>query len=158
MRYSLEDSIRIDRPAAEVFAIVSDVTRTGEWSPQCYACEWAGPDRSVGATFVGHNRTPERTWTTTSRVVANEADVEFGWAVTSSDVRWGYRLAALDDGATLLTEHTEFGATAESVFVERFGDDAEHQARVRLTAAAEGIPVTLRRIREIAESAPVPSA
>lgn len=153
MRYTLEDSITVDRPASEIFAIVSDVTRTGEWSVQCHACEWDGPDHSVGATFTGHDRTPVREWTTTSKVVVDEPGVEFGWAIVPSDVRWGYRLARLDDGSTRLTEYTAFGETSEKVFVERFGDDADNQLRIRLAAAAEGIPVTLQRIKQLAESA-----
>src|SRR5215213_9637584 len=41
-----------------VWSAVSDVTRMGEWSPECHTCAWAedatGP--AVGARFVGHNR------------------------------------------------------------------------------------------------------
>lgn len=153
MRYTLEDSITIDRPAADVFAIVTDITRTGEWSPQCYACEWDGPDHSVGATFTGHNRTPQREWTTTSRVVVDEPGLEFGWTIVASDVRWGYRLSSVDDTTTELTEYTAFDAAGEAVFAQRFGDDAAAQIVIRLTAAVDGIPRTLARIKEIAESA-----
>ena len=152
MRYTLQDSITIARSAASVYAVISDITRTGEWSVQTHLCEWDGPERGVGATFAGHNRTPDREWTTVSRVVVDEPGVEFGWAIVASDVRWGYRLEAVDYTSSILTEYTAFGETAETVFVERFGADAVHQTTIRLTAAATGIPVTLARIKEIVES------
>ena len=41
----------IQAPIAEVFATITDVTRMGEWSPECVDCRWSdGADRAaVGA-------------------------------------------------------------------------------------------------------------
>ena len=70
-----------------VYDVVSDVTRTGEWSPICEACWWEsgdepGPDGPrEGAWFVGRNKTPARTWETRSLVVAAERGREFAWLV-----------------------------------------------------------------------------
>lgn len=36
MTYELSDSIHIDASPAEIYDLISDVTRTGEWSQQCY--------------------------------------------------------------------------------------------------------------------------
>ena len=51
-------SITIDRPASEVFAAISDITRTGEWSPECTAGRWVGEATgpAVGAKFEGDNK------------------------------------------------------------------------------------------------------
>ena len=47
----------IDAPIGDVFAAVTDVTRMGEWSPECVGCRWidgaGGP--AVGARFEGDN-------------------------------------------------------------------------------------------------------
>ncbi len=59
-----EASIVIDAPAAELWAMVADVTRIPEWSPVCHRVEWIdGPhETSVGARFRGHNRLNGARW------------------------------------------------------------------------------------------------
>ncbi len=57
----------------------TDITRTGEWSPDCTSCWWddefgAG---QVGAWFTGRNELPNRTWETRSGLVAAERGREF---------------------------------------------------------------------------------
>lgn len=61
-----------------MYELVSDVTRTGEWSPICVGCRWDdGGGPHVGARFTGHNRKPDREWSTTSEVVAAEPGRDF---------------------------------------------------------------------------------
>lgn len=54
------DSVSIDiaAPPERVYGLVTDVTRMGEWSPECYSCQWAkgatGP--AVGARFKAKNK------------------------------------------------------------------------------------------------------
>ena len=70
----IETSRQIKASPESVYAAISDVTRMGEWSEECYACEWHegfdGP--AVGACFDGHNRNGHLTWTTQGKVI--EAD------------------------------------------------------------------------------------
>ena len=74
MSKRLEISRDIAAPPELVYAAISDVTRMGEWSEECHACEWHegfdGP--VVGATFDGHNRHGEHEWITQGKVI--EAD------------------------------------------------------------------------------------
>lgn len=159
MSYELSDSITVAASPAEVFALVSDVTRTGEWSPQCYRAEWnaaAATDpaaRTVGATFTGHNRTEDREWSTVSEVVTCDPGREFAWKVTSSGTVWGYRLEPVNrrDDATVLTEFTRFTEQGEAYFVQKFGEDAAAQEADRKDAATYGITETLYAIRGIIE-------
>ena len=59
------DSIVIARSPEDVYDMVSDVTRMGEWSPVCKACWWdEGGSPRVGAWFTGRNELPDRTWET----------------------------------------------------------------------------------------------
>ena len=138
-------------PPDELYALVSDVTRTGEWSPTCAACWWdegAGPE--AGSWFTGRNVTPERTWETRSLVTVAEPGREFTWLVGGRLVRWSYLLEPVE-GGTRLTEAWEFLPAGLELFAERYGDDAEAQVAERTAAAHAGIPVTLARIKELAE-------
>src|SRR4051812_46413382 len=102
------DSIVVSAAPDQLYAMVSDVTRTGEWSPICKECWWdEGDGPRVGATFTGRNVTPERTWETRSQVVAADPGREFAWEVNGGWVRWGFTMDPVD-GATRLTEHWSF--------------------------------------------------
>ena len=35
-----QESIRVEASAEAVYDLVSDITRTGEWSPVCVSCWW----------------------------------------------------------------------------------------------------------------------
>ncbi len=83
-------SVVVDATSEQLYALVSDVTRTGEWSPICRECWWdegSGPE--VGAWFSGRNEVPGRTWETRSQVVVAEPGREFAWQVGGNLVRWG---------------------------------------------------------------------
>ena len=58
MSRNVEVSRDIAASPEAVFAAISDVTRMGEWSPECHACEWGdgATAPAVGVTFTGHNR------------------------------------------------------------------------------------------------------
>lgn len=152
MSYDLSESILVPATPAQTWRLISDVTRTGEWSPQCYRCAWDTDERGVGATFTGYNRTPTRDWHTTSTVITADEDREFAWSVGPGKAIWGFRLAPAQDGQTELTELTEYTVVGESVetfFREKYGDDAEAQLADRQRHAADGIPATLSAIRSI---------
>ena len=139
-------------PPEGLYALVSDVTNMGQWSPICKACWWdegAGP--RVGAWFTGRNETPERTWETRSQVVAADPGREFAWEVNNGWVRWSYTFAPEGDG-TRLTESWEFLPAGITGFGERYGDTAQEEIAKRSEAARTGIPVTLAAIKESAEN------
>lgn len=145
------DSILIDADPAAVYAAVSDVTRTGEWSPQCRECWWdEGDGPRIGAWFTGRNVTPEREWTTRSQVVVADEGKAFGWSVGPGRVLWTYTVEACGQG-TLLTESWEFTSAGQAFFAEKYGDDARSQIAARETAARSGIPVTLAAIKRSLE-------
>ena len=55
-----EQSIVVEATPEALYDLVSDITRTGEWSPVCTACWWDDPDQAgqVGVWFTGHNQLP----------------------------------------------------------------------------------------------------
>ena len=150
---TFSDSVVVAASPEELYDLVSDVTRTGEWSPVCVACWWdegAGP--TVGSWFTGRNVTPERTWETRSLVAVADRGREFAWLVSGRLVRWGFTFTPVD-GGTELTESWEFLPAGQAFFAERYGDDAPRQIEDRTRAAHEGIPATLAAIKRIAEAA-----
>lgn len=150
------ESIVVRAAPNELYALVSDVTRTGDWSPVCQECWWdEGDGPRVGAWFTGRNVVPVRTWETRSQVVAAEPGREFAWMVGQGYVRWGFLLEpGHEAGTTTLTESWEFTSAGQESFVDRFGDDAPEQVEDRTHAARAGIPATLAAIKRIAEADP----
>lgn len=157
-------SIVVAREPDDVYGLVSDITRMGEWSPICRACWWddgAGP--RVGAWFTGRNETPEtvleatgetlaaRTWETRSQVAVADGK-EFVWEVNNGWVRWGFAVEPAD-GGTRLTQSWAFLPKGIEGFHDRFGDRAEVEIGIRRDAAKSGIPVTLAAIKAAAEAA-----
>jgi hypothetical protein len=144
-------SVVVRATPEEIYDLVSDVTRTGEWSPVCTGCWWdEGASGQVGEWFTGRNQVPGRTWETRSQVVAAERGREFAWVVGGKLVRWGFTLEPVDAG-TRLTETWEFLPAGQEFFAERYGDRAPAQVDDRTRAAHEGIPATLAAIKRIAE-------
>lgn len=148
----MSESIHVAADPDELYAMVSDVTRMGEWSPICRACWWdEGDGPRVGAWFTGRNETPSRTWETRSQVVAADPGREFAWEVNNGWVYWGYTFEPADGGTTL-TEHWELRPKGIAGFRERYGDQADAQIAERREAARTGIPATLAAIKKAAES------
>jgi hypothetical protein len=95
----------------EVWALVSDVTRIGEFSPETFEAVWThgatGP--AVGARFKGHvkrNGVGPTYWSpcTVTRCEENEV-FEFAVGLDGNALTtWGYRLNAEGDG-TRVTEY-----------------------------------------------------
>lgn len=145
-------SIHIDAPIQDVYAAVSDVTRTGEWSPVCQDCWWDESDGPwVGSFFTGRNVTPTRTWETRCEVIVADVDEAFGWSVTDGNVHWTYRLKPTA-GGTGLTESWTFTEKGQAFFAQRFGAAAPQEIALRQAAAHEGIPVTLAAIKRVLET------
>ena len=97
----MADPIEITRdiaasPAA-VYAAITDITRMGEWSTECYACEWhEGFDApAVGAKFDGHNRNGDKEWTTQATITEADPGRSFVFECSMYDFHyatWGYRI------------------------------------------------------------------
>ena len=103
-----EVSIDVGAPPERLWALVTDVTQMGRWSPECWKCTWldgaTGP--AVGARFKGHNRRGVIRWSTVSTVVIADAPDHFAFEVDNSGMRWGYRFERVRDG-TRVTEYRQ---------------------------------------------------
>jgi hypothetical protein len=104
-------TIRIEAPPEAVWDVVSDVTRTGEWSPVCYRCEWidgaTGP--AAGARFRGHNKLRGVRWSRDCEILEADRPGVFAFRTLlkgRESTRWRYELRA-SDGGTEVTESYE---------------------------------------------------
>ena len=145
------ESIEIAAAPEIVYDLVADITRMGEWSPECYRCEWLDEANSaqVGARFRGYNRAGKVRWQTTAVITAAERGREFAFTVVHDatgreETVWRYRFEPTA-GGTVLTESFEFlwcpvGNRVVELFVPR-GRQVNR-----------GIRQTLQRIGEAAEA------
>lgn len=136
-----------------VYALVADVTRTGEWSPECVRCRWVdGATTAVeGARYRGNSRNGWRRWSTTSTIRVARAGAELVWDVTywrRPVARWSYRLTALDGGRTLLVESVEDERERWLQVVSPWITGS----RDRAARNADTIGTTLQRIKDLAEA------
>jgi uncharacterized protein YndB with AHSA1/START domain len=146
-----EASIHIDAPPERVYALVSDVTRMGEWSPETFHCEWVdgatGP--TVGARFKGRNKQGLLRWSTTPEVIAADPGREFSFVTKMGDreaTRWRYRMEP-SGGGTELTESWE--TVSSPAPMKLFGTVFRRDQKLN-----DGIRQTLERIKAAAEQQP----
>jgi hypothetical protein len=147
-------SMMIAASTDDLYAMVSDVTRMGEWSPVCRWCRWdEGADARVGAWFTGHNEDDGREWDTHCEVVAADPGREFAFAVAGTFVRWTYTFTAVD-GGTELTETWEPQPDLLDFYAKSYGDDQVDSVLASRTESAKtGIAATLGAIKAAAEAA-----
>ena len=141
--------------ADEIWALVSDITRTGEWSPENLGGEWidgaSGPE--VGARFKGHNKRGRSKWSSNCRVIAADPGREFAFATGREgkpDTIWRYELEPAGAGDTRLTESFELVRPlgAVSNFVTRVTTGV----RDRHADLQKNVEVSLARLKTIAEA------
>jgi polyketide cyclase/dehydrase/lipid transport protein len=103
-----ELSVEVEASPDACWAVVSDVSRTPEWSPVCHRVEWTGDRREpfVGARFRGHNRLNGARWSRECVVTAADPGRVFAFSTLfkgQESTRWRYRFE-LAGSKTRITE------------------------------------------------------
>jgi hypothetical protein len=139
----------------DVYALVADVTRTPEFSPEVVSCTWldgaTGP--AVGARFEAVNRSEAgKTWKNRPVVTAADPGREFAFRRTepfAGSIAWRYRFEPVEQGTRVVESYeverpvTRLGwFVIEKVF--RGGDRRE--------ALRAGMRTSLERLRVAAEA------
>ena len=93
----------------ELYELIADVTRMGDWSPESAGGEWlTGEPSTVGSTFRGDNRRPWMKWSTLCTVIAAEPGKHFAFAVKARGrpvSTWEYKITPRIGGCQV-TERT----------------------------------------------------
>ena len=149
-------SMEIAAPPQRVYELISDITRMGEWSPECRSCTWVkgatGP--AVGARFRARNKGRRGpSWFNTPVVTAAEPAREFAFNRSGPGIgsyTWRYVLEPTTTG-TRVTESYEADRPVPkpmSRFTEFWTGTKDRDADLH-----EGMKTTLQRIKAAAESA-----
>ena len=153
-----EASIDIAAPPDEVYALISDITRMGEWSPECRRCTWAkgatGP--AVGARFRARNKGRRGpAWFNTPTVTVADPGREFAFNRSGPGIgsyTWRYVLRPIATGTgTTVTESYDVEKplpAAMSWLTEKWVGSDDRDADL-----LSGMATTLQRIKAAAESA-----
>jgi uncharacterized protein YndB with AHSA1/START domain len=146
-------AVDIAAPAEAVWALVSDLPRMGEWSPETTAVSWidgsTGP--SVGARFRGSNRAGVRRWSTTCTITVADPPRELAWDVHTvlglSIAEWRYLIEPTGEFSCRVTESTTDKRNAVAKLLGNLAtgvkDRGEHNRR--------GMEQTLERLKAAAE-------
>ena len=145
---------QVRAPADRVWAMVSDITRMGEWSPENEGATWTGGATGPhpGAAFRGTNRNGSRTWRTAGRVVAADPGRLFSFRITVlglASSEWHYRFDPTADGCRVTeTWHDQRGAVIR--LLGRLATGVDHDAAY----TRAGMERTLENLTAAAESGP----
>ncbi|MEU6023259.1 SRPBCC family protein [Micromonospora sp. NPDC048871] len=168
--FELSVQSKVSAPPDRVYALVSDLERSGEWSPECVGGSWiAGEPGTVGAVFRGENRREadvvawapvvRGVWFTESEVVTAEPGRTFAWSMRNragarQDSVWAYDIAEQPGGGSVLVHRFRMGAATEGI--RGITADMDAAARERFFAewgakVAGDMRATLGRLCQVLE-------
>lgn len=150
----IAETVHVDATPEDVWRVVSDVTRMGEWSPECRKVVLLGGGQvEVGSRMVGINRRGVVVWPTLSTVVRLEPGRALAWRTRESGATWTYELEPQDAGTTLTGRRELDGySLLTRVGGPLIGGAAGHDEEL-----AAGMRTTLRRIKAAIERAAEPA-
>jgi uncharacterized protein YndB with AHSA1/START domain len=149
-------SIEISAAPETVYGLVSDITRMGEWSPECVRCSWTkgatGPE--VGARFRATNKGRRGpAWFNTPTVTVAEPGHAFAFNRNGPGIgsyTWRYLMEPTATG-TRLTESFDAERPLWPVMTwltEKWVGSSDRDADLR-----RGMNETLARLKAAAEAA-----
>ncbi len=149
---SLMDSVHIAAPTERVWALVSDVCRMPDWSPQVDSTRLRAGFESVGlgTQFTNRNSLGDLVWTTHAEVVLFAPGRELAFRVEENWVIWSFTVTP-DGAGSVLTQRREAPDGISDLSLELtngfMGGVEEFTASMRA-----GMRLTLERIKAEAES------
>jgi hypothetical protein len=136
----------------QIYTLISDLPRMGEWSPENVGGTWLGgaSGASVGAQFKGDNRQGSKSWSTTVKVTEADPGKAFAFAVSAGPMvvaEWRYDLTS--DGAS--TTVTETWRDRRNPLIKRLGGVVTG-IRDRADYTQVSIDTTLAALKQAAEA------
>jgi uncharacterized protein YndB with AHSA1/START domain len=101
--------VEVDATPEQVWAVVADITRTGEWSHETQGGEWLdGATAAVpGARFRGRNHNGRTKWSRVCEVLTVEPNAVISWRTVPTRVvypdstRWTFELTPIENGCRI---------------------------------------------------------
>lgn len=107
LRASAATTVTVPATPQQVWAVLADVTRTGEWSHECHTVHWLdeATTATVGARFVGANKVGRMRWTRPCTITAVDEGRELGYetqgALAKDSTEWRFGLEAVPGGTRI---------------------------------------------------------
>jgi hypothetical protein len=167
--FEVSAEIHIQADPQTIYDTVSDLTRSGEWSPECTGGSWtSGVPRAVGSIFSGQNMRSTDVvpwapvirggWSTEAEVIEAVPGRVFRWVILNSargrqDSVWSYVIKPDGDGAVLV-HHYRLGRLTEGL--AKIFANLDESGRQRFVGdwnakLAEDVRATLERIKVVIE-------
>lgn len=147
----IEESIDIAGTPAQVWAVVSDLARMGEWSPQCKKMVIFGGPVKLGTRTLNVNRRGPLVWPTSSKVVAFEPSREIAWRIAENNTVWGFEITETENGTRVTQRRTAPGGETSKVssfLVDKvFGGNDGFEVEL-----AAGMRETLGKVKRVVEA------
>jgi uncharacterized protein YndB with AHSA1/START domain len=142
----------ISAPAELVWALVTDLPRMGEWSPENLGGEWVkgATGAAVGARFKGRNKNGSKAWSTSVKVNEVEAPKKLSFALMALGKNWcdwEYEITPTATGCSVThrwVDHRSKVANYLGKLVSGVSDRAEHNRR--------NMEATLKNLKAAAEN------
>ncbi|MFD6154898.1 SRPBCC family protein [Nocardia sp. NPDC060256] len=101
MPKNLEATIDIAAPPDRVWAVVSNLKRMPEFSPQCVRMLPLGTPKA-GTWVLNLNTDGKKYWPTTARIVRYEPNQAFAFKINENRSIWSYTLEPTEHGTRLI--------------------------------------------------------
>ncbi|WP_067721117.1 SRPBCC family protein [Nocardia yamanashiensis] len=176
--WQLAESIVVAARPEQIFELVTDITRMGEWSPECYGGAWvAGQLGQVGSRFHGFNREGEASWVSESVVIESRPASTFRFSVLSfrpggpeddlpwttgseiGDMTWGFTIESIGADSLLTQDHSmKFPSPFYRAMLEDLSEEERRASMVeRRENLRRSMVSTLELIKKTAESVTLPN-
>lgn len=167
--FQIRDETHIGATPQEVYTVVSDLPRSGEWSPETVGGLWvSGAPCEVGSVFRGENLRREDvvawaplvrgTWFTEAEVLAADPGCSFRWAMRNKagqaqESVWGFEMRPVNGGCML--EHN-FNMGEPTDGIRKIVEDMDESEKRRFFAdwtakLRNDLALTLDRIKAVVE-------
>lgn len=141
----------IEAPPEVLYDLVSDVTRIGEWSPECFEASWldGATEPAVGVRFKGMNKLGFASWSTKPTITEAERGKVFAFKVPKDyGPQWRYEFHQHDRGTRVVESvHQQKPIGAFVRFLQRRNGVTDRPAYVE-----DGMRTTLDRLAVTATS------
>jgi len=142
----------INAPAEQVWAMVADLPRMAEWSPENDGATWRkGATAAVpGATFTGTNSQGKKTWSTVGTILEAEPGKVLSFRITAVGMKvavWRYGFEPTEAGCRV----TETWTDERNALVKALGKPVSGVAD-RATHNRAGMEQTLANLKAAAEA------
>ena len=147
----LEATLAVAAPPAQVWAVVTDVARMGEWSPQVVRTVVLGGPVRLGTRFLNLNHQGLKHWPTSAKVVRFAPHRDFAFRISENRTVWSFGLEPTAAGGTLVIHRRETPdgiSSVSNLLVDKLlGGQASFVPELR-----RGMVRTLERIKAEVES------